>query len=342
MLKAGLRNLITDVDGILVGNAEDHKLRSGVSVIVCETPSVASVDVRGGGPGTRETDLLDPSCRVDRIDAVCLSGGSAFGLSSADGVMRWMKQHGKGVAIADIVVPIVPTAILFDLLNGGDKTWDWPPYPELAYQATGNAGRDFTLGNVGAGLGAKAGNLKGGLGSASAIDTKTGLQVGAIVAVNARGFTTMGDMPQFWAWALEQNGEFGGLSPPAHGLPLAASHDRAVRAFDPADAARTDPRANTTIAVVATNARLDKGSARRLAIMAQDGLAQSIRPVHTTHDGDSVFSIATGKCDLPDDPLALSELGTLAADCLARAVARGVFHAQSLGMARSWKETFGR
>ncbi len=341
-VQVGPRNLITDVDGILVGNEEDHELRSGVSVIVCENPSVASVDVRGGGPGTRETDLLDPSCRVDRIDAVCLSGGSAFGLSSADGVMRWMRQHGRGVAIADIVVPIVPTAILFDLLNGGDKMWDWPPYPELAYRATGNAGQEFSLGNVGAGLGAKAGNLKGGLGSASAIDTKTGLQVGAIVAVNARGFTTMGEMPQFWAWALEQNGEFGGLPPPAHGLPLAASHDRTALSHDPADAARTDPRANTTIAVVATNARLDKGSARRLAIMAQDGLAQSIRPVHTTHDGDTVFAIATGKCDLPDDPLALSELGTLAADCLARAVARGVFNAQSLGMAPSWKDTFKR
>jgi L-aminopeptidase/D-esterase-like protein len=347
MLKAssvqvGPRNLITDVDGILVGNAEDHKLRSGVSVIVCETSSVASVDVRGGAPGTRETDLLDPSCRVDRIDAVCLSGGSAFGLSSADGVMRWMKQHGRGVAIADIVVPIVPTAILFDLLNGGDKNWDWPPYPELAYQATGRAGREFALGNAGAGLGAKAGNLKGGLGSASAVDTDTGLQVGAIVAVNARGFTTMGDMPQFWAWALEQEGEFGGLPPPAHGLAMPVSHDRAALTHDPADAARSDPRANTTIAVVATNARLDKASAQRLAVMAQDGLARSIRPVHTPQDGDTVFSIATGKRDLGADPLALAELGTLAADCLARAVARGVFHAQSLGMARSWKDTFGR
>jgi L-aminopeptidase/D-esterase-like protein len=342
MLKPGPRNLITDVDGILVGNAEDHTLRSGVSVVVCETPSVASVDVRGGAPGTRETDLLDPSCTVDRIDAVCLSGGSAFGLSSADGVMRWMKQHGKGVAIADIVVPIVPTAILFDLLNGGDKTWDWPPYPELAYRATGKAARDFTLGNIGAGLGAKAGNLKGGLGSASAIDTKTGLQVGAIVAVNARGFTTMGDMPQFWAWALEQDGEFGGLPPPAHGLTLPVSHDRAALTHDPADAARSDPRANTTIAVVATNARLDKAAAQRLAVMAQDGLARSIRPVHTPQDGDTVFSIATGTSDLGADPLALAELGTLAADCLARAVARGVYHAQTLGPARSWKDTFKR
>src|SRR5471030_903477 len=259
MLQVGPRNLITDVDGILVGNSEDHDLRSGVSVVVCETPSVASVDVRGGAPGTRETDLLDPSCRVDQIDAICLSGGSAFGLSAADGVMKWMRERGRGVTIADIVVPIVPTAILFDLLNGGDKGWDWPPYRELGYAAAGKAARGFVLGNSGAGLGAKAGNLKGGLGSASAIDPSTGLQVGALVAVNARGYTTMGDMPQFWAWALEQNGEFGGLPPPAHGLGLPVSHDRADLTHDPADAARKDPRANTTIAVVATNARLDKG-----------------------------------------------------------------------------------
>jgi L-aminopeptidase/D-esterase-like protein len=166
--------------------------------------------------------------------------------------------------------------------------------------------------------------------------------VGAIVAVNARGFTTMGDMPQFWAWALEQDGEFGGLPPPAHGLTLPVSHDRAALTHDPADAARSDPRANTTIAVVATNARLDKAAAQRLAVMAQDGLARSIRPVHTPQDGDTVFSIATGTSDLGADPLALAELGTLAADCLARAVARGVYHAQTLGPARSWKDTFKR
>ena len=274
MLKPGPRNLITDVDGILVGNAEDQGVRSGVSVVVCETPSVASVDVRGGAPGTRDTDLLDPMARVDRIDAICLSGGSAFGLSAADGVMRWMRERGRGVAIADVVVPIVPTAILFDLLNGGDKKWDWPPYRELAYQAAGAAGRVFALGNAGAGLGAKAGDLKGGLGSASAVDPVSGLQVGAIVAVNARGYTTMGDMPQFWAWALEQNGEFGGLPPPKHSLALAVSHNRADLTHDPADAARSDPRANTTIAVVATNARIDKAAAKRLAVMAQDGLAR--------------------------------------------------------------------
>ncbi len=342
MLRPGPRNLITDVDGILVGNHEDGRLRSGVSVVLCEQPAVASVDVRGGAPGTRETDLLDPSCRVDRVDAICLSGGSAFGLSATDGVMRWLRERGRGVAIADIVVPIVPTAILFDLLNGGDKGWDWPPYREMAHDATGRAARDFALGNAGAGLGAKAGNLKGGLGSASAVDPATGLQVGALVAVNARGYTTMGNLPQFWAWALEQDGEFGGLPPPARGLSLAVSHDRADLTHDPADVARSDPRANTTIAVVATNARLDKASANRLAVMAQDGLARSIRPVHTPQDGDTVFAVATGRHDLAIDPLALAELGTLAADCLARAVARGVYHAESLGAARGWRETFGR
>jgi L-aminopeptidase/D-esterase-like protein len=335
MLKPGPRNLITDVDGILVGNAEDPRLRSGVSVVVCEQPSVASVDVRGGGPGTRETDLLDPSCRVDRIDAICLSGGSAFGLSAADGVMRWMRERGKGVAVADAVVPIVPTAILFDLLNGGDKAWEWPPYRELGYQATGLAARDFVLGNAGAGVGAKAGNLKGGLGSASAVDSATGLQVGALVAVNARGYTTMGDHPHFWAWALEQGSEFGGLPPPNAKLALDVAHDRS-------DPVRDDPRANTTIAVVATNARMDKASAQRLAVMAQDGLARSIRPVHTPQDGDTVFAIATGRHDLGADPLALGELGTLAADCLARAVARGIYQAATLGGVRGWRDVFGR
>jgi L-aminopeptidase/D-esterase-like protein len=342
MFVPGARNLITDVDGILVGNADDARVRSGVSVVLCEQPAVASVDVRGGGPGTRDTDLLDPSCQVDRVDAICLSGGSAFGLSAADGVMRWLREQGRGLAIADVVVPIVPAAILFDLLNGGDKNWQWPPYRELAYQAAGRASRDFALGNSGAGLGAKAGDLKGGLGSASAVDPVTGLQVGALAAVNARGYTTMGDMSQFWAWALEQNGEFGGLPPPPHGLALPVSHNRAALTHDPADAARSDPRANTTIAVVATNARIDKASAQRLAMMAQDGLARSIRPVHTPQDGDTIFALATGRHDLGDDPLALGELGTLAADCLARAVARGVYNAASLGQARSWRDVFGR
>jgi L-aminopeptidase/D-esterase-like protein len=342
MLKPGPRNLITDVDGLLVGNAQDTRVRSGTTVLRGERPFVASVDVRGGGPGTRETDLLDPSCRVDRVDAICLSGGSAYGLSGSDGVMRWMAERGQGVQVGPAVVPIVPSAILFDLLNGGDKKWDWPPYRELAWQATDSAARDFALGNAGAGFGARAGNLKGGLGSASTVDPATGLQVGALVAVNSRGYTTMGDMPQFWAWALEQDGEFGGLPPPPRGLGLPVPHDRADLTHDPAEAARRDPRGNTTIAVVATNARLDKAAMGRVAMMAQDGLARAIRPVHTPQDGDTVFAVATGRHDLGDDPLSLGELGTLAADCLARAVARAVFHATTLGAVRSWRDVFGR
>ena len=342
MLKVGPRNLITDVDGLLVGNAQDTGLRSGVSVVMGERPFVASVDVRGGAPGTRDTELLDPSNRVDRVDAICLSGGSAYGLSSADGVMRWMRERGRGLAVGGAVVPIVPTAILFDLLNGGDKAWDWPPYRELAYQAAGNAERDFALGNAGAGMGSRVGNLKGGLGSASAIDPASGLQVGALVAVNAVGYATMGDMPQFWAWALEQDGEFGGLPPPKRALALSVPHNRADLTHDPAEAARLDPRGNTTIAVVATNARLDKASAQRIAMMAQDGLARSLRPVHTPQDGDTVFAVATGAYDLGVDPLALGQLGTLAADCLARAVARGVYSAATLGPSRSWRDVFGR
>jgi L-aminopeptidase/D-esterase-like protein len=343
MLRPGLRNLITDVDGILVGNAEDARVRSGTTVVLCERPACAAVDVRGGAPGTRETDLLDPDCRVEAVDAIALSGGSAFGLGAADGVMKWLREHGRGVPVGPIAVPIVPGAILFDLLNGGDKDWAWPPYRELGYAATAAAARDFALGNAGAGLGAKAGNLKGGLGSASAVDPVSGLQVGALVAVNARGFTTMGDMPQFWAWALEQDGEFGGLPPPPRGLELRISHRRGDLSHEPgpAEAAAADPRGNTTIAVVATNARLDKGSCRRLAVMAQDGLARAIRPVHTPQDGDSVFALATGRHELSADPLALGEIGTLAADCLARATARAVYHAATLGPFRSWRDTFG-
>src|SRR4051812_41818113 len=242
-MQPGARNLITDVDGLLVGNAHDDRLRSGVSVVLGERPFVASVDVRGGAPGSRETDLLDPSCTVDRVDAICLSGGSAFGLGASDGTMRWLRERGRGVAVGGVVVPIVPTAILFDLLNGGDKGWDWPPYRELAYQATGAAARDFALGNAGAGLGAKAGDLKGGLGSASAIDPRTGLQVGALVAVNARGYTTMAGLPQFWAWALEQGRGFGGLPPPARKMALGGSHRRAGPTHHGARAPRTAPPA---------------------------------------------------------------------------------------------------
>jgi L-aminopeptidase/D-esterase-like protein len=341
MIRPGPRNLITDVDGILVGNAEDPAVRSGTTVVLAERACAASVDVRGGAPGTRDTDLLDPTCRVQAIDAVFLSGGSAFGLSAGDGVMKWLRERGRGVPVGTANVPIAPGAILFDLLNGGDKDWDWPPYRELGYRATGAAAKSFALGNSGAGLGARCGHLKGGLGSASAVDPATGLQVGAIVAVNAVGFATMGDLPHFWAWALEQDDEFGGLPPPPRGLNLAVSHTRQLLDHDAA-ALAAQPLANTTIAVVATNARLDKAWCQRLAIMAQDGLARALRPVHTPADGDAVFALATGRVAVADDPIARAELGTLAADCLARAVARGVHSATTLGGVRAWKDAYSR
>lgn len=341
MIHPGPRNLITDVDGILVGNAEDPAVRSGTTVVLAEQACAASVDVRGGAPGTRDTDLLDPTCRVQAIDALFLSGGSAFGLSAGDGVMKWLRERGRGVPVGTTNVPITPGAILFDLLNGGDKDWEWPPYRELGYRATDGAAKSFALGNVGAGLGARCGHLKGGLGSASAIDPSTGIQVGAIVAVNAVGFATMGELPHFWAWALEQDSEFGGLPPPPRGLNLAVSHTRQMLDHGAA-ALAAQPLANTTIAVVATNARLDKAWCQRLAIMAQDGLARALRPVHTPADGDAVFAMATGRVAITDDPIARAELGTLAADCLARAVARGVYNATSLGGVRAWRDVHGR
>ncbi len=328
------RNLITDVPGIRVGNAEDRRLGSGVTAIVFDEPAAASVDIRGGGPGTRETDLLDPAMTVERIDGLVLSGGSAFGLDAASGVQAWLKEQGRGLLVRTVRVPIVPGAILFDLLNGGDKDWGrFPPYRELAYAAAGAAGEDFLLGSVGAGLGATCADLKGGLGSASAI-AADGTTVGALVAANPVGVVTVGDGPWFWAAPFERDAEFGG-----HGLP--ASMPPGALALRIKGVARE----NTTIAMVATDATLTKAQLRRLAIMAQTGLARAIYPVHTPLDGDVVFAVATRRRPLGDPAQALTELGALAANTLARAVARAVYEATALpfpGALSSWKERFGQ
>jgi L-aminopeptidase/D-esterase-like protein len=329
-LAPGPRNLITDVAGIRVGNAEDVHLRSGVSVVLPEPAAVAAVDVRGGAPGTRETDALDPTCLVTNIHAVVLSGGSSFGLEAGSAVTTWLAARGAGFPVGAARVPVVPTAILFDLLNGGDKDWgDTPPYGPLARDACAAAAADFALGNAGAGLGARAGGLKGGLGSVSAV-TADGLQVGALVAVNAVGDTVMPGERCFWAWPFERAGELGGQVPPR--AALAAGEMPVVSPF-----ARIG--ANTTIGVVATNAILDNAEARRVAIMAQDGFARAIRPVHTPFDGDTVFVLATGRLALPEPrATALSLVGALAADCVARAVARGVYAAESLGDLISYRD----
>ena len=329
-----MRNLITDVPGIRVGHAEDAALASGATVVFFDHPVVASVDVRGGGPGTRETALLDPAQTIEGIDAIVLSGGSAFGLEAASGVQAYLREQGRGFAVREARVPIVPAAILFDLLSGGDKNWDrYPPYRELGYAAVQSAGSDFALGSVGAGLGATTVNLKGGIGSASA-QTSDGLIVGALAAANAAGSMTIGDGPHFWAAPFEENKEFGGLGWPAAFPPEALAYR-----------SKGAPGANTTLAVVATNAKLTKAQARRLAVMAQSGLSRAIYPVHTPLDGDVVFAAATGAKSLPDPVYSFSALGTLAANVLARAIARGIYEAAALPFPTavpSWKDKFGR
>jgi D-aminopeptidase len=328
-----LRNLVTDVPGLRVGHAGDAKLGSGATAIVFDAPVVASVDVRGGGPGTRETALLDPAQTVEGIDAIVLSGGSAFGLDAASGVQAYMREQGRGFRIRDALVPIIPAAIMFDLLNGGDKNWGrYPPYRELGYEAAKIAAIDLALGSFGAGLGATTANLKGGVGSASAL-TNDGITVGALVVVNAVGTTVIGDGPHFWAAPFEHNNEFGGRKWPAQISPA----DLALRA-------KGGPAENTTIAVIATDAKLNKSQCNRLAVMAQDGFARAIYPVHTPLDGDVIFAAATGAKPLEDPYYGLAGLGMLAANVMARAIARGIYEATALpfsGALPSWRDRFG-
>ncbi|MEJ2431641.1 MAG: P1 family peptidase [Pseudolabrys sp.] len=330
---ATARNLITDIAGIRVGHAGDDALGSGSTAVIFDAPVAASVDVRGGGPGTRETALLDPAQTVEGIDAIVLSGGSAFGLDAASGVQAWLREQGRGFAVREARVPIVPGAILFDLLSGGNKDWGrYPPYREFGYQAAESADMDFALGSVGAGLGATTVNLKGGIGSASAV-TNEGLTVGALVAANAAGGVTIGDGPHFWAAPFEHGDEFGGRGWP--------------EAFPPealAFRSKGAPGANTTLAVVATDARLSKAQCKRLAVMAQTGLSRAIYPVHTPLDGDVVFAAGVGQKPLPDPVYSLSTLGMLAANVLARAICLGVYEGTALPFANalpSWKDKFG-
>ena len=326
--RAGPRNLITDVPGILVGQAEDQAGISGTTVVLAEAPAVASVDVRGGAPGGRETELLAPGTLVDRIDAVVLSGGSAFGLDAPAGVMDWLLEIGRGFTVGSVRVPIIPAAILFDLGFPGRQPWAGePPYRALGRRAAATAARDFALGNSGAGLGATAGRLKGGIGSAS-FALGDGAMVGAIVAVNAWGSAVRSDCGRFWAADLALAGEI---------EPQPAIPEAALDLEDFSQCGAAVPGANTTIAVVATDAALDKGGCRRLAIMAQDGLARAIRPVHTPFDGDTVFVLATG-AGPPVEPAALTRLGSAAADCLARAVMRAVLAAEPLGGVPNWRQ----
>ncbi|MGH1422621.1 MAG: P1 family peptidase [Hyphomonas sp.] len=321
----GRLNLITDVAGLRVGQAENEQVRTGVSVIVPDEPCVAAVEVAGGGPGTRETDLLAGGTLVDQVDAICLSGGSAFGLAAADGVASGLKAEGKGFGLVDAPgvpkTPIVPGAILYDLANGGNKDWgDVSPYAMLGRQAYDGAGVEFALGRAGAGLGARAGLTAGGTGSASVV-TNDGLTVGALAAVNCFGSVRIPGSEAFWAWPYELDGEFGGVRPEA-GLSV-----------DPDDwgAAKANPGLgqNTTIACVATDAVLTPDEAKRVAAMALSGFSRAIRPVFAPVDGDAVFVVSTGKrMGEGPRPLLVARLGELAAGTLARAIARGVWEAE--------------
>ena len=326
------KNLITDVTGLRVGNAASAALASGVTAIVFDTAVRASIAVHGGAPGVRDTALLAPGMSVEKIDAIVLSGGSAFGLDAMGGAQAWLREQGRGYDARGSKVPIVPGAILFDLLNGGDKHWKrLPPYWELGYEASVNAAETFTLGTAGAGYGAATANLKGGLGSASA-STSSGFAVGALVAVNAIGSATVGDRPNFWAAPYERDAEFGGL-----GMPVWTF------AEDLAFKIKGDTHENTTIAVVATDAALDKAACERVAVMAHDGMARALRPAHAPMDGDVVFAAATARHATPPTARDLAEIGALAADCLARAIARGVYEAKSLpfpGAAPAWRDKF--
>jgi L-aminopeptidase/D-esterase-like protein len=328
------KNLLTDVGGLRVGNAGDAALKSGVTVVLCEEPTIASVHVMGGAPGTRETDLLAPDQTIQHVDAVVLSGGSAYGLDAASGVMAGLADAGRGFVIGGARVPIVPAAILFDLLNGGDKNWGADnPYRVVGRTALDNAAETFALGTAGAGTGANTVNLKGGLGSAS-IRISGGGTVAALVAVNAVGQATVGDSPHFWAAPFEVEREFGG-----RGLPSPLAPDATALRYK----GGTGAGQNTTVAVVATDVLLSKAQAKRLAVMAHDGFARALWPSHTPFDGDIVFALATGRVTLSDTPGTMIELGAAAAACTARAIARGVYEATPTGndLLPTWREKYG-
>ncbi len=335
MARPGPYNSLGDVAGLSIGCAEDEAALTGVTVIVPDQRAVAGVDVRGGGPGTRETDALAPENLVDAIDALVLSGGSVYGLAAADGVVAAMGAEGRGFGLVDLPgvprSPVVPAAILYDLANGGDKAWgDAPPYAALGRRAYGARARSVPLGNAGAGMGALAGKLKGGQGTASMV-TADGFTVAALACVNCWGSSTMLGSRAFWAWPFEVDGEFGGVRPdPAISV---GAEDWDGAKLNP------QPRANTTIACVAVDAALTPAEAKRVAQMASAGLARAIRPVFAPFDGDVVFALSTAQRPAPEPrSLALARFGALAADCLTRAVARGVWAAASLAGHKAWRD----
>lgn len=326
MFRPSRKNLITDIAGLTVGHATDENVRSGVTTLLCSTAWSASVDVRGGGPGGRETDALSPENLVGRAHSVVLAGGSVFGLAAADGVAAALSIRGIGLQLrsGSPHIPIVPSAVLHDLGNGGDKNWGLtPPYRDLGIRALDAADVDFALGSVGAGRGAMAGLIKGGIGSAS-LDLGEGLIVGALVALNSIGSALMPDGKTYWAWPFELAREFGGGGAPCEPMDLSdpAPEDSRLLALG-----RLQAGANTTLGVVACNADLTTVECKRVAMMAQDGIARAVRPAHTPFDGDTIFALASAAVPLrvnQQRAAHIGRIGSASADCLARAIARAV------------------
>lgn len=331
MFRPGPKNLISDIAGLTVGHATEESVRSGATVLLCGPGWPAAVDVRGGGPGGRETDALSPENLVGRAHAIVLAGGSVFGLAAADGVAAALSVQGIGLQLrpGSPAIPIVPAAVLHDLGNGGDKAWGLsPPYRELGMQALGSAQADFALGSVGAGRGAMAGLLKGGIGSAS-LDLRDGLLVGALVALNSVGSVLMPDGETYWAWGFELDREFGGGGPPRSVMDLSNPAPDEARLLA---TGRLRPGANTTLGVVACNADLTTAECKRVAMMAQDGIARAVRPAHTPFDGDTIFALASGELALERASLRASQIGRIgsaAADCMARAITRAAHFGRS-------------
>jgi len=316
----GPKNLISDVEGILVGNAEDQLVNTGTTVLTSKKPFIASYKVLGGAPGTRETDLLEPEKLVEKIDAIVLSGGSAFGLEAASEVTNQLRSHDRGYPVGEHRVPIVPGAIIFDLTNGGKKDWVKNPYADLARKAYSNISDDFKIGSYGAGKGAVSGHIKGGLGSSSIV-VENKFTVGALIVVNSYGSTVVGDEPYFWAAPFEIGNEFGGLGP--------ASKFNSIQKIR--KASQEDFSKNTVIGIIATDAKLSKSQCKFLATTAHDGIARAVFPSHTSFDGDLIFSVSTGNKDLSGDPNEILMINHAASLCVSRAIARGVYHATNGG-----------
>ncbi len=330
-MQPGPLNLITDVQSLKVGHAHDAALKSGTTVLTADQPLLSSVHVMGGAPGSRETDLLDPDKSAPGVDAFVLSGGSAFGLDAASGVVQGLRDMGRGFPVHTARVPIVPAAIIFDLINGGDKDWHTSPYPALGKAALSNVETNFALGSVGAGTGAMSAMLKGGTGSASLV-LDSGITVGALMIANPIGSVTTPGERHFWAAPYEIDGEFGGKGvDPSTGLGRDLNSEKITAMLK---------HANTTIGIVATDAKLSKAQCKRIAIAAHDGIGRACVPAHTPMDGDLIFSTATGDKDLTNPDFELAMIGHAAALCVTRAIARAVYEASPApnDLIPTWRE----